>query len=33
MDDEIEDLIWFMLIIVALILVIFANNPLPMPIR
>lgn len=27
MDDEIEDLIWFLLILAALILAVLANNP------
>jgi hypothetical protein len=33
MDDEIEDVVWFMLVIAALILAILANNPSPLPIR
>lgn len=32
MDEEIEDMLWFLLVIAALILVILANNPRPMPI-
>ncbi len=33
MDDEIEDLIWFVLVIAAIILAVLANNPSPIPIR
>jgi len=33
MDEEIVDVLWFLLVVAALVLSVLANNPSPIPIR